>query len=274
LYKVSFSQQKLAEIDIIGFSGLNSAAIKPKIVGPMSVIETFADQVEINTLVELSNPINYTLSIPVMEMALVYEGAIIGRVMLFNVEMEKNATIQTNGIWKKSLAAERFASQYISGEDPIMTVLADEGTFPTAPKLSQALSGFNISLPFPKITRARHQFLLGGSFHLLSQTASFIVENPLDSEVQVTSLDASIAYDGKTFATIDTFSWKIPPGVHMSVKLPVDIDYSSIDRSVLWSAIGGTLQVDGHAKFNMSIGKMHDAQLFYTGKGLDADIRW
>jgi len=242
------------------------------------VIETLLNQVEINTLVEMTNPINYSLTVPLMELALLYEDSVIGRVVLYNAEIEKNATIQTNGIWQNTPVAERFVSHYISGEDPILTVLADNGTFPTSPDLSHAISGFNISLPFPKLTQSScHQFLLGGSFHLLSQTASFVVKNPLaDSAIQVTVLHASIAYDGKIFATImrDTFSWIIPPGVQTSAKLPVDIDYSSIDRDVLWSAIGGTLEVDGHATFNMSIGKMRNAQLFYTGKGLDSDIRW
>jgi len=185
---------------------------------------------------------------------------------------------------------QELLSQYISGWNTTLTFKTHDRSVPSQPGLGRALSGFNITIPTPRLRGIPSDdgrgndgdddhdvphFIRDATFHLLSSTATFTLISPLQhSTLFVDRINATAFYNhtepiGKI---LYGYPFRVPPGVTVTPRLPVDWSFDSVGYEKLRRALGGNLKLDAEAVVGVSLGRWSE-ELWYKGGGIGAQVK-
>ena len=159
----------------------------------------------------------------------------------------------------------------ITGHIPELTLGFHPDSIPGT-QLSSALSGIMIPLPLPS-TNTPPKFIHSTTVHILSQSATFELSNPLsNSPILLSSLYANATYNDDIIAVIfePNLNEIISPGVSAIDQVPLEL--GDVGMEVIKKAMGGELLVDTVSVGALSIGKW-TGRIRYQGNGVGADIR-
>lgn len=185
---------------------------------------------------------------------------------------------------KGAKIGRELLSQYISGFNTTLTFRAHEYSFAHQPELGKGLSNFPIEIPTPRLSGSptgnedgddKLHFIDDATFHLLSSTAQFTLQSPLQySTIYIENINATAYYNHtEPVGHIDyDFPFKVPPGFSISPKLPVDWSLDSVGYEALKNALGGTLKLDANGTVAIRLGQWSET-VWYTGSGIGANIR-
>ncbi|KAM3420762.1 hypothetical protein BST61_g4010 [Cercospora zeina] len=139
--------------DLIG--GLN-----PKITD-LNIVNTTKSSLTILAGANITNPTNYTATIPYIDIHIIKNGSLLGHATASNISITTGlnvglsveavyAPIDVGGPEARAVGRE-LISQYISGWNTTITLQMHEKSIPANPKLSRALSHFPIEVQAPKL---------------------------------------------------------------------------------------------------------------------------
>lgn len=187
--------------------------------------------------------------------------------------------------------------EYVSGRNTTLTVTAFEGTIPSLPELSRALSGLGATLPIPRLQPPPSQhdpddpsddqpastspFLQGATMHIISSTATFVLHNPLPkTPIIIYDLNGKAIYDGMKLGSMCyDEEWEIlagreagEGGLSLSPRLPVDWKFGGQAYKAMVDALGGDLKIDARANITVGVGRWR-GRMQFDGGGLRARIK-
>lgn len=262
------------------------------------VLDTTPDWILLQALVNITNPTPYTASIPYVTAHIICNGSVIGEVMADDLELTtgNNTNLLVHAKWNPSmggagaqLIARDLISQYISGFNTTLGVVAHRFSIPGQPLIGEALSHFNITVPTPHLPlpgddpsdpdepgsdKGGH-FIRDATFHLLTSSATFTLASPLQyNTVYIDHINATAFYNHTE--PIGKIVYDLPiaakPGLSQTPKLPVTWDLGSIGRDKVREALGGGLKLDASATVVVRVGNWRE-KIWYMGKGIGAGVR-
>ena len=173
----------------LAISGGHLASFSPK-VGSLEILDTTASTLIIQARMNITNPTEYSATVPYVNINLLSNETILGHATAKNVSVVPgpNHDILVTALWdpktpsgEKGLAVGReLLSQYISGQDKgpsfdrifvdkpstgfntTLTLKTHNGTIPNQPSLGVALSSLEIEIPTPKLTAPKNPNHLPG----------------------------------------------------------------------------------------------------------------
>ena len=278
----------------------------------MRILNTTASTITLSAAVNITNPTNYSATVPYANIKLFSNGSELGSAWAQNISVKpgKNYNIPVESLWdpvgpqgiaqgrellsqytsgKRSfkMADQNFADHF-SGLDTNLTLKTHKGTIPTQPMLGLALSNFSIDLPTPALQTPRNpgkpdddrdprapSFIDDATFHIFTSTASFTLLSPLPTtSIFVTWINATAYYNHTepVGGILYDLPWEVPPGVSISPKLPVDYDLLGVGYGAVKDALGGRLQMDAKADVSIKVGKW-EQNLWVLGRHIGASIR-
>lgn len=271
--------------------------LAPK-VGNIVILDTTADWILLQALVNITNPTPYTASIPYVTAHIICNGSVIGEVMADDLELTtgNNTNLLVRAKWDPSmggagakLIARDLVSQYISGFNTTLGVRAHRNSIPGQPIIGEALSHFNITIPTPHLalpgdpasdpsdpsSEKGSHFIRDATFHLLSSSATFTLASPLlYNTVYIEHINATALYNHSE--PIGRIVYDLPiaakPGLSQTPKLPVDWSVGSIGRDKVREALGGGLKLDASANVVVRLGNWRE-KLWFVGRGIGAGVR-
>ena len=204
----------------------------------------------------------------------------------------------------QKLAGARMLSQYLSGNETLVTLAAFNQSMPSRPRLAAALAKVPIQLmlPLPQLdlptgdeddepdegagpSRRSHKtgspFLVKASFHFFSSTASFVLRNPLNESVLIDSLSAVALYHGSPVGTLEFDASLIgaepivlagDTPTSETPRLPVRWSARGLGRDALRAALGGTLRLNATAKATVRVGRFGPIDLDITADDVGAGV--
>jgi hypothetical protein len=251
-------------------------------------VKTSASSLTINALVNVTNPTEYSASIPYADIHVLKNGSLLGHATVRDLHIKPGhnphllirvvyAPLYMGGQKAKEVGREML-SQYISGWNTTLSLRTHAGTIPSHPALGSALSKFEIELPTPHLS-APHQpsdpseppgseknesdvhFIKDATMHLITSTATFTLLSPLrHSTLYIEAINATALYKGDDVGRIEyDLPFAVPPvdkegnGI-TTPRLPVD-----------WSL--GSVGYDA-----VRLGKFRET-LWFKGKGIGAHVR-
>lgn len=264
-------------------------------VGDLKVLSTSRTSINLEALVNFSNPTEYTAQIPYTNIHILNNGSIIGDATITNATVGRgnNTNVLVHATWdpasfggeNATKIGSELLSQYISGFNTTLTFQTHEKSIPFRPDIGKALSKFAIEIPTPRLgsdgaggePAAGHpnpHFIEDATFHLFSSTATFTVISPLKySTIYIDSIDATALYNHtESVGRIDyDLPFKVPPGKSQSPRLPVDWSLDSVGYEELKKALGGTLKLDAKGNVTIRMGQWTE-KVWYTGSGIGAKV--
>ncbi|KAL5342567.1 hypothetical protein BJX70DRAFT_294020 [Aspergillus crustosus] len=250
----------------------------------------------VKTAVSFTNPTQYSVSVPLLDVLMVYNATSIAHLTARDIIVTPGTNTGVNVDLKWSpldlggpsavLAGQDMLSRFVSGFNTSVNITTYEGTIPALPKLGQALSRLGLEVQIPRLSpggdpgnnpdQPGHKgFIQDATLHLLSSTAEFALFSPLNhTSLDVTSVEAQAFYEhDKEVGTINYFdSFSVPPGLSHSPRLPVDLNLGGIGYDAVKRAVGGALNLDTVAKVGVQIGNYTDV-IVYRGKGITAKVK-
>ena len=274
--------------------------MKPSI-GSLKVLSTDKTAINLQALVNFTNPTEYTAHVPFVNIHILNNGSIIGDATVQNIDVVQgnNTNILVQATWDPTIfggeegakIGRELLSQYISGFNTTLTFQTHEGSIPTQPELGKSLSKFPIEMPTPRLGGNGEQnggdgdeddggdhkphFINDAVFHLFSSTATFSLLSPLEySTIYIENINATAFYNHtEPVGHIDyDLPFKVPPGTSQTPKLPVDWSIDSIGYEKLQKALGGELKLDASGTVLVRLGQWSET-VWYKGSGIGASVR-
>lgn len=271
-------------------------------------METSRSSLTITALVNITNPTEYSASIPYVDIHVLKNGSLLGHATARDLEIKPGDNdnllvhvvydpLTLGGSTAKEVGRE-LLSQYISGYNTTIILKSHKGTIPTQPTLGKALSNFEIEVPTPHLrvpsqpqpddpsdpedpdkNSTSPHFIKDATMHLLTSTASFTLLSPLrHSTIYIESINATALYKDDDVARIEyDLPFAVPPvdkegnGI-TSPRLPVDWSLGSAPPDAIKKALGGTLKLAAKADVGVRLGKFKE-MVWYQGRGIGAHIR-
>lgn len=191
---------------------------------------------------------------------------------------------------ESAVIGETMLSSYLSEQPTNITARAHRDTLPDYPNLSDALAygPTELTIPIPRLAKSAgvdamgntgNQFLVSAKFHVFSSTASFVLRNPLNATITITSLSAEALYHGDTLGTLhyefplvlasrtDTEDGR---GETELTKIPVKWSLPASD--ILRRVIGGPLRVNATANATVTIDNFQDLHLNLSLQEIGAGV--
>lgn len=261
------------------------------------ILDTTADWILLQALVNITNPTPYTASIPYVTAHIICNGSVIGEVMADDLEITNgnNTNLLFRARWDPSMGgpdakaiARNLISQYISGFNTTLGVRAHRASIPGQPRIGEALSHFNVTIPTPHLALPddpsldpddpdshKGHFIRDATFHLLSSSATFTLASPLQyNTVYIDHINATAFYNHTE--PVGQIVYNLPiaaaPGLSQTPKLPVDWSVGSIGRDKVREALGGGLKLDASASVVVRVGYWRE-RIWYMGRGIGAGVR-
>ncbi|KAL6714892.1 hypothetical protein ACLMJK_007152 [Lecanora helva] len=288
------------KISVKPISGGDLAGFSPQ-VGSLRILDTTKSTLSFKAKVNVTNPTEYSATVPYMNIKLSSNGTEIGHCTARNVSVVPGANhnIDIEALWdpltpsgKKGVAqGAELLSQYISGLNTTITLTTHADSIPHNPSLGLALSRFPISIPTPHLHPPKNPsrdpsdqpsdrdpnapaFIDDATFHLLTSTATFTLLSPLPhSTITIDYLNATAFYNhtepvGKILYELP---WEVPPGVSTSPRLPVEWSLGGVGYQAVKEAVGGRLKLDARAEVGVGVGQW-GVRVWFLGKGVGAGV--
>ncbi|KAL8817099.1 MAG: hypothetical protein Q9223_004009, partial [Gallowayella weberi] len=260
-----------------------NTTFSPK-VGALDILETSKTALTIAAKVNVTNPTEYSATVPFIDINIFVNDTLLGHATARDLSIAPgpNHDLAVIAVWdpfsksgkEGAHMGRELLSQYISGYNTTLTLRTHAQSIPSQPHLGAALSGFNVTIPTPKLTpppnpnrpiqpdppnepsSSAPHFIDDAVFHLLSSTAVLTLLSPLPhTSVYITSVSAKASYNHSPVGSIEyDVPFEVPPGASDTPRLPVDWDLGSIGRDAVKKALGGTLKVEAEAKVGIRIG--------------------
>jgi len=274
------------------------------------VLETGPSSLTLSALVNLTNPTEYSATVPYIDIHILNNGSLLGHATAKTISVKpgQNNNIPITAVWDPlSLGGQdaravgiELLSQYISGFNTTLTLQAHAGSVPSQPALGRALSKFSFELPTPYLRNPsddddddddddggeddpdggeRHKrkgphFIKDATMHLITSTATFTLLSPLrTSTMYITYINATAYYHEDDVGHIDyDVPFAVPPGPITSPRLPVDWSLGSVGYEAVRGALGGTLKLAANATVGVRLGQWEE-RIWFQGSGIGANIR-
>lgn len=267
-------------------------------VSDIHILDTTYSSVTLEARVNVTNPTNYTASVPSASLRIACNGSIVGHVTAKHLHLTKgrNTDLLVTATWAPAHSGDRAAqigrdliSQYLSGFNTTVTVKTHRGSIPGQPLLGSALSKLSLNLTVPRLrvpsgpdddpdedkeARKGH-FIQDATMHVLSSQATFTLVSPLkENTLYIDKVNATALYNHTEPIGRIVYEYPIaaPPGRSTTPRMPVEWSLGSIGYDKLKKALGGTLKLDARAVVNVRIGNWRE-QLWYEGRGIGAHVR-
>ena len=278
----------------------------------MEILTTTKESMTLQIGLIVENPTEYSAHIPYLAVQLENNGSIIGNASILNT----NITPGNNSIIVKATYAPigkgrdgakhaiekglELLGEYASGKNTALTVTAFEGSIPSLPELSRALSGLGATLPIPRLQPPPSQhdpndpssppedqpqstspFLQGATMHIFSSTATFLLHNPFSkTPINIYDLNGEASYNGTKLGSVCyDGEWEIlagreagEGGLSLSPRLPVEWRLGGAAYKAMVDALGGDLRLDTRANVTVGVGKWR-GRVRFEGGGLRAGIK-
>jgi hypothetical protein len=258
----------------------------------MTILETTASSIELEALVNITNPTPYSAYIPYIGVHILTNNTLVGEVTAkhMNITPGKNTNLIVKALWKPAwsgdIGVERgrdLISGYLSGFNTSVTVRTHRMSIPALPDLGSALSRLNLTIAAPHLSLPggggdedeRAHFIRDATFHILSSTAQFTLVSPFTHNVLYVDHVNATAYYNHTepVGQIEyDFPIACPPGSSQTPRLPVDWSLGSGGYEKLRNALGGKLKLDANATVGVRLGAWTET-VWYVGKGIGASVR-
>ncbi|KAG8527947.1 uncharacterized protein KY384_006863 [Bacidia gigantensis] len=281
-------------VNPLSTGGNDLKAIAPQ-VGFLEILETARSSLKLGAKVNITNPTEYSATVPYLSIRLLNNGTELGDVYARNVEIKPgtNYNISVEAVWnpkgrRGAAQGREVLSQYVSGFNVTLSFRTHAGTIPTQPALGLALSQFPIDIPAPSLNPPRKpskpgdergpdapSFIDDATFHIFTSTATFTILSPLrKTSLFVTHLNATAFYNHTepVGSILYDLPFEVPPGISESPNLPVDWDLAGVGYQGLKDAVGGRLKLDAKANANIKIDNW-EQDLWVLGRGIGAHIR-
>lgn len=269
--------------------------LKPK-VGDISIISTDATTINLQAIVNFTNPTEYSAVVPYFNIHILCNGSIVGDATVRNISVARgnNPNIPVQATWdptkfggqKGAAIGRELLSQYISGFNTSLTFQLHEHSIPHQPLLGKALSKFAITIPTPRLDNPndggdsdkdkKPHFITAATFHVFSSTAQFTLVSPLlKSTIFIDSINATAYYNhtDPVGNILYDLPFMVPPGASESPKLPVQIDYDGVGYAQVRKALGGKLKLDARGTVEVRLGLWKE-KVWYVGSGIGASVTW
>ncbi|KAI0517234.1 hypothetical protein F5B22DRAFT_635875 [Xylaria bambusicola] len=262
--------------------------VNPKI-SSLKVVDSSADSLTLQALVNVTNPSVYTAYIPFINVHLVANGTVLGDGTIRNAHIQSgmNTNIVVTATWSPAKdgphsrgVGRDLVSQYLSGFNTSITVKPHLNTIPGQPILCKALSHFNATFAVPRLRlpgdspgESSH-FIRDATFHFLSSTATFTLVSPLKYDtIYLDFVNATALYNhtepiGRILYDLP---FAAPPGISQTPRLPVVWSLDSVGYDAVRKAVGGKLQLDARATVDARLGNWKES-FWYHGKGIGASV--
>ena len=135
-------------------------SFRPKIHN-LTILETGPSSLTLGALVNLTNPTDYSASVPCIDIHIMENGTLLGHATARNLHIVpgENDNLFVTAVWdpltsggKQAASVGReLLSQYISGWNTTITLRTHNGSIPTQPALGMALSKFAVDMPTPSL---------------------------------------------------------------------------------------------------------------------------
>ncbi|EGY19940.1 hypothetical protein VD0002_g5126 [Verticillium dahliae] len=257
-------------------------------VGEIKILGTSSSSVDIEAMVNMTNPTPYAAYIPYVNIHIAKNGSVLGSATAENLNLTRgnNTNIRVTARWDANVAGGKgkkigaeLLSQYLSGYNVTLDVQTHRDSIPAVPLIGEALSHLNISIPAPKLDLPSEDgeeghFIRDAVFHVISSTATFTLVSPLHYNTLYIDAVNATAYYNHT-APVGRIDYDLPfavtPGATKTPKLPVQWSVGSIGYDAVKKALGGVLKLDAKANVTVRIGNWRET-VWYTGKGIGAHI--
>ncbi|KAJ5342010.1 hypothetical protein N7541_011134 [Penicillium brevicompactum] len=269
--------------------------LNPRVIS-LRLGDTTESSMTVSTLVNFTNPTQYSATIPFVDLLILYNDTTVGHITAQNLSIAagNNSHVPIDFLWCPSdlsgdhgvEAGRALFSSYISGFNTSVTTKTHRNTIPSLPNLGKALSVLNITVPVPQISTpgrppnegedSKPHFIQDATFYLWSSAAQFTLASPLtETDILITSIDATAYYEGKDpIGRINTHDpFKVSPGLSQSPRLPVDLNIGGVGYEALRKALGQSLEMDTIARVGIQI-KNYVDEIMYYGKGIAAKVRF
>ncbi|KAJ5113377.1 hypothetical protein N7456_001911 [Penicillium angulare] len=278
-------------------SGNSIAHLSPQIVS-LEVGETTQSSLSMLTVVNFTNPTEYSATIPFADARVLYNGTAVGHVIARNLSLvsgnNTNASIEVlwnplgNGGLHGIEAGRALISSFISGDNTSVTIETYAGSIPALPELGKALSSIQFEVPLPRISTPGDKddgdssdssgphFIKDATVHIWSSTADFTLFSPLTSTtIGISSIHAIAFYEeNKPVGRINyNEAFNVTPGLSETPHLPVDLVLGGGAYDALRRALGQSLAMDTVAKVGIKLDHYED-HVVYRGKGIEAKVRF
>ncbi|KAI0972860.1 hypothetical protein F4678DRAFT_427170 [Xylaria arbuscula] len=263
-------------------------AISPKI-GSLRVVDSSADSLTLQALVNVTNPTAYTAYVPFFNIHFVANNTILGDSTIQNIDIRagNNTNLLVTATWSPAKqgrygrgVGRNLISQYLSGFNTSITVKPHLHTIPGQPVLCKALSRFNATFAVPRLSLPgdspdeNSHFIRDASFHFLSSTATFTLVSPLQfNTLYLDFVNATALYNHSepVGRILYDLPFAAPPGISQTPRLPVEWSIDSVGYDAVRRAIGGKLKLDARAFVDARLGNWKES-LWYEGKGIGASV--
>ncbi|MCJ1352070.1 MAG: hypothetical protein MMC33_002054 [Icmadophila ericetorum] len=291
------------KVPIKPIAGGNLKGFEPK-VGSLRILDTTKSSLFIEAKVNITNPTNYSATVPYINLHLLTNGTLLGEGIAKNVTVRPgpNYDILVRAIWNPlsyngtegAAVGRELLSQYISGYNTTITIRTHEGTIPNNPRLGAALSTIHLEVPTPELKVPKNpnhpddsddddgqkekkgpRFIDDATFHFLYSKASFTLLSPLPrSTLYITRVNATALYNhtepiGKI---IYDLPFAVNPGATTSPLLPVEWSLGSVGYEAVKQALHGTLKLDAEAVVGVGVGEWEE-EIWYKGQGIEAQVQ-
>ncbi|KAL3468317.1 hypothetical protein BJX64DRAFT_245569 [Aspergillus heterothallicus] len=300
----------LGEFAIRGIPADSELTVKPPYGGSLpdglsphveslALGDTTESSLTVKTAINFTNPTQYSILLPFVDLLLVYNSTKIAHMTTKDVKITPgtNTGIPIDLRWSPLdldgpsavLAGRNLISQYVSGHNTSVTITTHKGTIPALPNLGQSLSRLGLEVQIPRLPVHRNPdddpgqpghngpggVIQEATLHLLSSTAEFTLFSPLtNTTIEITSVEAQAFRNrDEEVGTINYYDpFSVPPGLSHSPRLPVDLKLSGIGYDDLRKAVGGSLDLDTVAKIGVRVENYEDV-IHYHGKGIKAKVK-
>lgn len=273
---------------------------RPKISN-LSIIDTGESSITFTALVNLTNPTNYSATVPYVDINILTNGSHLGHATARDLEVLPgvNENLLVTAVWdpltsggEESAAVGReFLSQYISGWNTSLTLQTHSGSIPAQPALGKALSKFSVELPTPSLRKPAPptepgapekegpHFIEDATMHLITSTATFTLLSPLrKSTIIITYINATAFYKNDDVGHIDYDEpFAVPPVTEdgegiTTPRLPVEWSLGSVGYDAVRRALGGTLKLHAEATVGVRLGEWEE-RVWFRGGSIGAKVR-
>lgn len=283
--------------------------VNPKLVD-LRILNTTETSLLIGAKVNVTNPTDYSATIPYVDIHIMKNGSLLGHATARNLAVHpgNNSYLSVEAVYdpftlggpKAKAIGRELISQYISGWNTTITLQMHEDSFPSNPSLGRALANFPVEVAAPHLNapkrpsddpdlpsdpddeddKATH-FIKDATMHLLTSTASFILLSPLHhSTLYIEHLNATAIYQSDEVGLIlydEPFG--VPPVEetpggegYETPRLPVEWSLGSVGYGAVKRALGGTLRLSARAEVGVRLGRWRES-VWFRGGGLGVRIR-
>jgi Protein of unknown function (DUF3712) len=156
-----FAFQRLpagGEIEVKPFGG-GFGSLSPK-VSDLAILDTSATTISLQAAVAFDNPTEYSALLKFASVNILSNDTVLGHVTVNDATVVpgRNEKVIVNALWDPHSSVNGpkvgvdLLSRWISGENTTLTFKTYEGTVPSNPALGRALSGFEVTIPTPRLS--------------------------------------------------------------------------------------------------------------------------